>query len=154
MRTSVLFVALLALSTGCHRQQSYASSPLLGSPIRIVVGHAYTDKERLYVEANVTNVSDRPMTIDRGGVELALDNGQVIGRSFASAKTAYTIEPGATRPVRVDFRGQDVKWRNVKHARLEWSNAVSIEGRQVLIPPMDLSAQSRDRHGRVREEDD
>lgn len=158
-RTSLFFVALLSLSAlgGCHRgsKQSYAATPLLGSPIRIVVKDAYTDKERLTVETSVTNVSDRPMKIEQDNLELALDNGKVLGHPDTSRKSMLSIEPGGTKSVKVDFRGHDVKWRSVKHAKLEWSNAVSIEGRQVLIPPMDLSASGeRGRHDRDRNEDD
>lgn len=137
------FVFVLGLlAVGCGRKQSYIAQPVSTAPVRIVVGSALADSKRLYVEAQVTNTGDKPMLIDRNGVTLVLEDGEVLGRSvgITSLKKPYHVEPGRTQAVHVDFKAEDFKWHDVKKAKIDWSAAISVDGKHVPIEPMPLLA--------------
>lgn len=138
--------ALAFVALGCGKKQSYIATPVNSAPVRIVVGRALADRTRLYVEAQVTNTGDKPMVVDRNGVTLVLEDGQVLGRSIGitSMKRPYHVEPGRTQAVHVDFRAEDFKWTQVKKAKIDWSGAISVDGKNVPIEPMPLVARPSD----------
>jgi hypothetical protein len=137
---AVLFVGLLMI--GCGRKTTYVATPVTVTPVRIVVGRATADSSRHYVEAQVTNTGDKPMTIDRNGVALVLEDGQVLGRSIGvtSLKKPYQVEPGRTHAVHVDFKAEDFRWKDVRKAKIDWSAAIIVDGKNVPIEPMTLVA--------------
>ena len=138
----VLFVVFAAVTAGCRRNPSYVATPVASPPVRIVVGRVVADGDRLYVEAQVTNTGAEPLVVDRNGVTLALSDGQVLGRSvgITSTKQPYRLEPGRTRAVHVDFRAEDFKWRDVHRATIDWSGAISVDGKHVAIAPMPIES--------------
>jgi hypothetical protein len=74
------------------------------------VFEAKVDKKRLQVKMHVTNETSGPIEIDRDGMSIRLADGRVLPRAsgITTMHKPYVLAPGSTRPVHVDFRGEEL----------------------------------------------
>lgn len=110
---SVAGLALLVLSLGgCGRKTPlYAQPAQLYGDVHIDPYRVYVKGTRIYFETHVTNRGLEPIVIRRDAWMLRLSSGEMLQRSsgVTSTHAPYTIQPGETRRVFVDFRKDEGK---------------------------------------------
>ena len=88
----------------------YARPAQLAGQVNVDPYRVYVRGPRIYVETNVSNHGMQPILVSRDAWALRLASGEVLGRSsgVTSTHAPYTIQPGETRRVFVDFMKEGV----------------------------------------------
>lgn len=130
---AILFAVATMLSaplvTGCGSRHAWIAQPVATEEVRIVPQDVYRRNNRLYVRVTLWNLGRSPLVVARENVQVQLATGRVVG--VASRKT-YTVEPGASQAVFVDFKDDDIKDATI--AQVFWTGAVFDGDRVVMIP--------------------
>lgn len=112
MKTIILLaMALLIVASGCGRKRPmYARPAQLAGQVNVDPYRVYVRGPRIYVETNVSNHGMQPIVVSRDAWALRLPSGEVLDRStgVTSTHTPYTIQPGETRRVFVDFMKEGI----------------------------------------------
>lgn len=125
---------VVALSGCLGSKHTWRGSPVITEEVRVVPQEIYRRKDRLFVRVTVYNLSRVPLTVDRDGVTAQLANGEVLARSSGTTTQhrPYTIYPGETHSVYVDFRGEGVE--DAGGANIFWTGALWDGSRQLQVP--------------------
>jgi hypothetical protein len=139
---SILGALLLAFVTGClGAKQTWSAQPVSTAEVRITPQEVYRRKDRLFVRATVTNLTNENITIDRDGISLQLEGGPLLGRStgMTTLHNVYTLPPNAAHSVYVDFRDELID-ESTAGASVVWRGAVHAGRRELAIPPTPVRA--------------
>jgi outer membrane protein OmpA-like peptidoglycan-associated protein len=131
-------VALVG-STGCAGKKTHLHAEAVSAGgVRVSPSDVFSNSAVLVVKVNVMNDARSPIVLDTDAIRLTLADGRVLSPS-SHAKGAKTIEPQGSELVRVDFRSEGFKWRDVARAQLNVAGAVLVNGAPTSIPPMELT---------------
>ena len=143
-RSWLVLVVVAAASVGCGGgKRFWAGAPVAVGGIDIRVEEAYTHGEKLTVRTMFFNRSAMPLMVNRDAVVVVLPNGQSVGR-YAGTMAAglnripYVIPPGGEHQVFVDFVS-GYRWHEFPAVQINWSNAVTMNGAPIALPPTVLS---------------
>lgn len=114
---------------GCGSKHAWIAQPVATEEVRIVPQDVYRRNNRLYVRVTVWNLGKAPLVVAREHVQVQLVTGRVVG---VTSRKSYTVEPGASQAVFVDFKDDDIKDATV--AEIFWTGAVFDGAREVMIP--------------------
>jgi len=94
------------LSAGCTRDVPlYAPATTVGG-LFVRVSEAEIDGDRVRVKMTVQNATSDTVHVDRDGMALRLPNGRILPRD-GGRHSVYTLAPGESHDVHVDFRGSE-----------------------------------------------
>lgn len=143
------FVALISAAAACHRggsypEQSWTAAQITSPEVRITPGEISVSRDRLYVKTTLVNTSDKPLTVERDGIQLKLPDGRTLRRSTGMTSThkPYIVQPGATQNVWVDFLAEGFEWNQYQSATVDFSEAIHAGATPVAVPPLVLSARA------------
>lgn len=143
-RALLRFVAAITLAStslgtaGCagKKTQMHATA-VTARGVRVSPSDVFFNGSVLVVKVNVLNQAKSPVTLDRDASRLTLPDGKILTPS-SHAKT-QTLDPDGAELVRIDFRSDGFKWKDVARAQLSLGDAVLVGGAPASIPPMDLT---------------
>lgn len=146
MKSEVLFRCVMAFavvsgagSAGCAGRKTHLHAEAVSARgVRVSPSEVFSNSAVLVVKVNVINEGGAPITLDTDAVRLTLADGRVISPS-SHAKGAKTIESRASELVRIDFRSDGFRWKDVPRAQLDLGGAVLVHGSPTAIPPMELT---------------
>lgn len=109
--TVLCLLALASILAGCGSRTPLYAPPAAFGGVLVRVYEADLEDDHVWVKMHVTNQTGGPLEIDRDGMAVRLPDGQVLPRAsgMTTQHTPYTLEPGETRRVHVDFRGADLE---------------------------------------------
>lgn len=133
----VFFPVALAMGACGHAHVAWLAQPVVAGGIQIQANDAYSDNRRLYVRAMVFNNGPVPIQVNRDAVVAMLPDGRPVARGSGMTSThqIYTIMPGQSHAAFVDFPGEGFNWRDMPGAQVNWSNAITINGSPIQLPP-------------------
>ena len=138
---SLSAVALVAAigTAGCAGRKTHLHAEAVSAGgVRVSPSDVFSNSSVLVVKVNVLNDARSPIVLDTDAMRLTLADGRVLSPS-SHAKGAKTIEPHQSELVRVDFRAEGFRWRDVARAQRNLSGAVLLNGAPTSIPPMELT---------------
>jgi outer membrane protein OmpA-like peptidoglycan-associated protein len=141
IRRCFLVVALVAATgnAGCAGKKTHLHAEAVSAKgVRVSPSDVFSNSAVLVVKVNVINDAASPIVVDTDAVRLTLADGRVLSPS-SHAKGAKTIGSHGSELLRVDFRSEGFKWRDVARAQLNVSGAVLLNGSPAPIPPMELT---------------
>jgi outer membrane protein OmpA-like peptidoglycan-associated protein len=141
IRRCFLVLALVAATgnAGCAGRKTHLHAEAVSARgVRVSPSDVFTNSSVLVVKVNVINDAGSPITLDTDAVRLTLADGRVLSPS-SHARGAKTIGARESELVRVDFRSDGFKWKDVTRAQLNVSGAVLVHGSPTPIPPMELT---------------
>ena len=147
MRIELLFRCFLALSmatgAGCAGKRTHLHGEAVAAGgVRVSPSDVFSNSAVLVVKVNVLNDARSPIVLDTDAVRLTLADGRVLSPS-SHASGAKTIESRESQLVRIDFRSEGFRWKDVTRAQLDVSEAVRTHGARTAIPPMELTIGER-----------
>jgi hypothetical protein len=107
--------------SGCGPRRDLIAEPqIVGNTIYVKVKEAYIMGGRVWVKTWMKNQTKQSIIIDRDGMQLRLDDGEVLERSSGSTTqhTPYQVAAGIGRDVHVDFQADPKKLQTIKKAWL------------------------------------
>lgn len=135
---TVIALATTTVTTGCAGKKTQMHAATVGARgVRVSPSDVFFNGSVLVVKVNVLNQAKTPITLDRDASRLTLPDGKVLTPS-SHAKT-QTVGPDGAELVRIDFRSDGFKWKDVDRAQLNLADAVLVGGAPSSIPPMDLT---------------
>ncbi|CAN5892788.1 hypothetical protein BH11MYX4_BH11MYX4_33660 [soil metagenome] len=147
MRIGLVFrcflVVSLALGTGCAGKKTHLHGEAVAAGgVRVSPSEVFSNSAVLVVKVNVLNDARRPIVLYTDAVRLTPADGRVLSPS-SHGKGAKTIEARESELVRIDFRSEGFRWKDVARAQLDVSEAVRMDGARTSIPPMELTLGER-----------
>jgi outer membrane protein OmpA-like peptidoglycan-associated protein len=138
-RCLLSFALLIALGTvGCAGRKTYLhAEAVTASGVRVSPADVFSNGSVLVVKINVSNQAKSPIVVDREAMRLVLADGRILS-PVSHADKAKTLDPQASDLLRIDFRSDGFKWKEVSRAQLRVSEAVILRGAPAPIPPMEL----------------
>ncbi|MBS2014220.1 MAG: OmpA family protein [Deltaproteobacteria bacterium] len=142
----VLFAAALALTlptaTGCAGKKTHMHAEgVQAQGVRVSPSQVFSNGNVLVVKVNVINSAATPVVLDDDAMRLTLPDGRVV--QPASHGKAKTVEPQGSELVRVDFKSDGFKWREVQRAQLDVSKAVLVRGAPAALPPIEITLEAK-----------
>ncbi len=127
-------VAFTSLSGCLGAKHPWSAGTVLTEEVRVIPQEVYRRKNRLYVRVAFVNLGQVPLLISRDLVKAQLNTGALLDRStgLTSTHKAYTLQPGGTQDVYVDFKHDAIL--NASSAYVFWTGAVFDGAREVPIP--------------------
>lgn len=146
MNRDALFRTFLAISltlgmggTGCAGKKTHLHGEAVAARgVRVSPSEVFSNGAVLVVKVNVLNDAGSPIVLDTDAIRLTLEDGRVLSPS-SHAKGAKTIESRESELVRIDFRSEGFRWKDVQRAQLNLNAAVLVRGAPASIPAMDLT---------------
>ncbi len=138
-RWLLAFALLVSLCTaGCAGKKTYLHAEAVTSGgVRVSPADVFSNGSVLVVKINVLNLAKSAIVVDKDAMRLVLADGRILA-PVSHAEKAKTLDPQASELLRVDFRSDGFKWKEVTHAQLRTSDAVILRGAAAPIPPMEL----------------
>lgn len=138
-RCSLLFALLIALCTaGCAGKKTYLhAEAVTAGGVRVSPADVFSNGSVLVVKINVSNQAKSVIVVDKGAMRLVLADGRILA-PVSRAEKSKTLDPQASDLLRVDFRSDGFKWKEITRAQLRVSDAVMLRGAATPIPPMEL----------------
>jgi outer membrane protein OmpA-like peptidoglycan-associated protein len=136
-----LTIALVtgAGSAGCAGKKTHLHAEAVAAGgVRVSPSEVFSNSAVLVVKVNVLNDAKSPIVLDTDAVRLTLADGRVLS-PITHGKAAKTIGTRESELVRIDFRSEGFKWKDVARAQLNMSGAVLMNGSPTPIPPMELT---------------
>ena len=146
MKSAVFFRYFLGVvwlasggGVGCAGKKTHLhAEAVTAGGVRVSPSEVFSNSAILVVKVNVLNDAGAPIVLDTDAIRLILADGRVLSPS-SHASGAKTIASRASELVRVDFRSEGFRWKDVTHAQLNVGGAVLVRGAPAAIPPMDLT---------------
>jgi hypothetical protein len=135
----LLFALVVPMAlAGCGGEKIVLhAQPLTGPDIGVTPTELRVGGKKLWVKLMVQNNSDGTLILQRDAMTAHLPNGQTLNRAMGSWGThePYVITPHAVHPVFIEFDEQGFKWGDVPSVQLDFSNAVTKDGKPLTIAP-------------------
>ena len=140
---SLLAIALLApVLGGCAGKKTYLhADAVTAGGVRVSPSDVYSNGSVLVVKVNVLNQAGGPLVIDEDAARLTLPDGRILSPS-SSAKTK-TLDLRQSELVRINFRSEGFKWKEIRRAQLDLSGALLVKGAPAAIPPIELTLDAK-----------
>lgn len=139
----VVLAAAASTSIGCRRSgandSAWSASQVANEHVRITPGQISVSRDRLYVKMTLINTTRDTLIVERDAVMLKLPDGRAVRRStgITSLHKPYTVAPGATQSVHVDFLpAESFDWSTVASAEIDFSQAIHVGASAVPVPPL------------------
>jgi outer membrane protein OmpA-like peptidoglycan-associated protein len=139
----LVLIASLALSaTACAGKKTHMHAEGVASQgVRVSPSQVFSNGNVLVVKVNVINSASTPVVLDDDAMRLTLADGRIIQPS--SHGKSKTIDPQGTELVRVDFKSEGFKWKEVQRAQLDVSKAVLVRGAPSGLPPIEITLDAK-----------
>lgn len=135
-------VTLLPSATGCAGKKTHMHAEgVAAQGVRVSPSQVFSNGNVLVVKVNVINSASTPIVLDDDAMRLTLADGRVVQPT--SHGKSKTIEPQASELVRIDFKSDGFKWREVQRAQLEVSKAVLVRGAPSGLPPIEITLDAK-----------
>lgn len=133
----VLVAPLATVTTGCAGKKTHLHAEAVATKgVRVSPSDVFSNGSVLVVKVNVLNRGASPLVIDQDATRLTLPDGRILSPSSHS-KTKQLDKDGAEL-VRIDFRSDGFKWKDVTRAQLDLTSTVLVNGAPTPLPMMDL----------------
>lgn len=135
-------VFALPVATGCAGKKTHMHAEgVAAQGVRVSPSQVFSNGNVLVVKVNVINSANTPIVLDDDAMRLTLADGRVVQPT--SHGKSKTIDPQGTELVRVDFKSEGFKWREVQRAQLEVSKAVLVRGAPSGLPPIEITLDAK-----------
>jgi hypothetical protein len=132
---TLLFPMVLA---GCGGEKIVMhAQPLDSADIRVTPTELRVGGKKLWVKVMVQNTGTGTLILQRDAMTAHLPSGQTVPRAMGGwgLHEPYVITPGAVHPVYVEFEEQGFKWSDVPSAQIDFTNAITKDGKPLTVPP-------------------
>lgn len=135
-------VALLPVSTGCAGKKTHMHAEgVQAQGVRVSPSQVFSNGDILVVKVNVINSANTPVVLDDDAMRLTLADGRIVQpKTHGKSKT---IDPQASELVRIDFKSDGFKWKEVQRAQLDVSKAVLVRGAPSGLPPIEITLDAK-----------
>ncbi len=140
MKTWISAALLVVTLTACSSTIVYRAQPLEGPDVRVLPLQVTASGGKLWLRVDVTNASEGTIAVNRDYIKARLPSGQIVSRAQGTfgIHNAYTLPPGAMHAVYVEFEQQGVRWDDIAHVRIDFSLAITRDGKPVSVPELAL----------------
>lgn len=138
----LVLVASVVFGTGCAGKKTHMHAEGVASQgVRVSPSQVFSNGNVLVVKVNVINSASTPVVLDDDAMRLTLADGRIIQPS--SHGKSKTIDPQGAELVRVDFKSEGFKWKEVQRAQLDVSKAVLVRGAPSGLPPIEITLDAK-----------
>jgi outer membrane protein OmpA-like peptidoglycan-associated protein len=139
--TLVYLAAFVPSGLGCAGKKTHMhAESVSASGVRVSPSDVYSNGSVLVVKLNVLNQGDSAVVLDEDAARLTLPDGRILSPS--SHAKAKNLERGAEL-VRIDFRSEGFKWKEIPRAQLDLSSALLVNGSPAHLAAIELTLDAK-----------